>query len=150
MTNAPSRAKQIVRKGDVLFGTTRPMLKRYNLISDRYDNQTCSTGFCVLRVQETKALPKWIFYNIKTSSFLTHVEKYQKGASYPAISDKHVKEYEILLPSLLVQKHIVNILDQFEILINDLTEGLPKEIELRQKQYEYYREQLLDFHKKDS
>ncbi|ELA08008.1 hypothetical protein MOMA_05591 [Moraxella macacae 0408225] len=52
---------------------------------------------------------------------------------------------KIPLPPLSEQKRIVAILDKFETLTNSITEGLPKEIELRQKQYEYYREQLLDF-----
>lgn len=56
---------------------------------------------------------------------------------------------KILLPSIPVQKHIVNMLDKFEELINDISEGLPREIELRQKQYEYYREKLLSFSQKD-
>jgi len=47
---APSRAQQIVREGDVLFGTTRPMLKRYCVISAEFDGQIASTGYCVLRV----------------------------------------------------------------------------------------------------
>ncbi|MBS4769732.1 restriction endonuclease subunit S [Carnobacteriaceae bacterium zg-ZUI240] len=51
------------------------------------------------------------------------------------------------LPPLPVQEYIVSILDKFDALINDLSSGIPKEIELRQKQYEYYRGKLLDFKK---
>ncbi len=56
-----------------------------------------------------------------------------------------IMDYEILVPPLYVQEYVVSILDKFDSLINDINEGLPKEIELRQKQYEYYREKLLDF-----
>ena len=56
-----------------------------------------------------------------------------------------LKAYPILIPPLSVQEHVVSILDKFDNLVNDVKEGLPKEIELRQKQYEYYREKLLDF-----
>lgn len=56
-----------------------------------------------------------------------------------------LKKYQILIPSLPVQEYVVSILDKFDALINDISQGLPKEIELRQKQYEYYREKLLDF-----
>ena len=62
--NAPSRAQQIVHKGDVLFATTRPTLKRFCQIGDDYDGQICSTGFCVLRVKENFVLPRWIFHII--------------------------------------------------------------------------------------
>lgn len=53
--------------------------------------------------------------------------------------------YKVPLPSLEEQQRIVDILDRFDTLCNDLTAGLPAEIEVRQKQYEYYRDRLLDF-----
>ena len=56
-------------------------------------------------------------------------------------------QLKIPVPSLPVQEYVVSILDKFDTLINDISQGLPKEIELRQKQYEYYREKLLDFKK---
>ncbi|AJQ45377.1 hypothetical protein JM47_02125 [Ureaplasma diversum] len=62
-----------------------------------------------------------------------------------SISRDRIYDIQIPIPPLEVQNHIVSILDQFNTLTNDLTQGLPKEIELRQKQYEYYREQLLSF-----
>jgi type I restriction enzyme S subunit len=58
-----------------------------------------------------------------------------------------MEKIKIHLPSLAVQAHIVDILDKFDALVNDITQGLPREIELRQKQYEYYREKLLTFKK---
>lgn len=60
-----------------------------------------------------------------------------------------IMEYGFPLPSLPVQEYIVSILDKFDVLINDISQGLPKEIELRQKQYEYYRERLMDFPRKN-
>lgn len=146
-TTAPSRAQQIVLENDIIFGTTRPLLKRYCIIPKEYNNQICSTGFCVLRADENIVLPKWIFYLISTSSFYAYVEKNQKGTSYPAISDTEVKKFEIPLPPLEEQKRIVEILDRFDKYINDIKEGLPAEIEMRQKQYEHYRKELLDFKK---
>ena len=99
--NAPSRAQQIVQAGDVLFGTTRPTLKRYCFIDNKYNGQICSTGFCVLRADESVVLQKWIYYNIASSAFFDHVEKFQKGASYPAISDTDVKCFKIPVPPTL-------------------------------------------------
>ena len=147
INNAPSRAKQIVHKDDVLFGTTRPQFQRITIIPQQLNNQICSSGFCVMRADKDIVLPRWIFYMISTSSFKLHVERYEKGASYPSISDGNVMKYKLLIPSLKVQNYIVSILDKFDTLVHDLNQGLPKEIELRQKQYEYYREKLLDFPK---
>ena len=56
---------------------------------------------------------------------------------------ERILKYNFSLPSLEIQERIVNVLDNFEKIYNDLNIGLPKEIELRQKEYEYYREQLL-------
>ena len=148
--SAPSRAQQLVHSQDVLFGSTRPMLKRCCLISDEYHNQICSTGFCVLRANTDFVLPKWIFFMISTSDFYKHIEKYQKGASYPAISDTEIKSYKIAVPPIYEQQRIVDILDRFDKLCNDISEGLPAEIEARQKQYEYYRDKLLTFKKKEA
>ncbi|UTD13939.1 restriction endonuclease subunit S [Treponema denticola] len=58
-----------------------------------------------------------------------------------------LKKFSIPLPSLSVQKYIVSILDKFDTLAHNISEGLPKEIEQRKKQYEYYREKLLNFPK---
>ena len=128
-----------------MFATTRPLLKRYCLIDSEYDGQICSTGFCVLRANTDNVLQKWVLYHIASSSFYYHVEKYQQGASYPAISDANVKGYRIPVPPIEEQERIVAILDRFDALCNDLTSGLPAEIEARQKQYEYYRDKLLSF-----
>ena len=145
--NAPSRARQIINENDVLFGTTRPLLKRYYFVGKEYDRQLCSTGFCVLRADTEKILPKWIYYNIMTKRFLEFVKMNEKGTSYPAISDSNIKNFKIPVPPIYVQDYVVSILDKFDKLVNDINEGLPKEIELRQKQYEYYRERLLNFPK---
>ena len=67
--NAPSRAQQIVKTGDILLGTTRPTLKRYCQIPLQYDNQICSTGYCVYRANKEYVLSRWIFHNIGNSRF---------------------------------------------------------------------------------
>ena len=139
--SAPSRAQQIVQTDDILLGTTRPMLKRYCMIPETYDNEICSTGFCVLRANTEIVLPKWIYHNIATTDFFAYVEQNQKGASYPAISDTRVKAFSLPVPPLEVQREIVHILDSFTLLTAELT----AELTARKKQYEFYRNKLLTF-----
>ena len=86
---------------------------------------------------------------ISTKKFIEYIEANQKGTAYPTISDTDLKKFEIFIPNLEEQKKIVNILDKFDKLVNDISEGLPSEIELRKKQYEYYRDKLLMFAVKD-
>lgn len=67
------------------------------------------------------------------------------GGTVKSISMKKLLLLPIPLPPLSVQREIVEILDKFDTLCNSISEGLPKEMELRRKQYEYYRNQLLTF-----
>lgn len=143
--NAPSRAQKIVLKNDVIFATTRPTQQRLCLIDDEYSGHIASTGYCVLRAKIDEVLPKWIFFNLTTITFKNYVEDNQSGSAYPAISDAKVKEFKIPVPSLKEQERIVTILDKFDLLTNSISEGLPKEIELRKKQYDFYRDLLLTF-----
>jgi len=70
---------------------------------------------------------------------------YISGAAQPKLNQKNLNKIKIPTPSFAEQKKIVSILDKFDTLTSSISEGLPKEIELRRKQYEYYREQLLSF-----
>ena len=70
---------------------------------------------------------------------------YISGGAQPKLNQKNLNRIEIPLPSQERQKYIVDILDRFDAICNDLTSGLPAEIEARQKQYEYYRDRLLSF-----
>ena len=97
-------------------------------------NQAC----CNLEIDDTLALYKFVFYNI--------CKEYEKlkslgEGSQNNISGQKIKDYRIPIPSLAIQQSIVEKLDAFESLISSLKE----EIALRQKQYEYYREKLLNF-----
>ena len=70
---------------------------------------------------------------------------YITGAAQPKLNKKNLNSIPIPLPTLNKQKEIVEILDRFDSLCNDITSGIPAEIEARQKQYEYYRDKLLTF-----
>jgi type I restriction enzyme S subunit len=72
------------------------------------------------------------------------------GGSVASIDSKKLFSFRIPIPHPEKQAHIVAILDKFDALANSLTEGLPREIELRQKQYAYYRDVLLSFPKPES
>ncbi|OYX43756.1 hypothetical protein B7Y94_00880 [Candidatus Saccharibacteria bacterium 32-49-12] len=109
--NAPSRAQKIIKTDDVLFGTTRPTLNRLCIVPGEYDEQICSTGFCVLRANTDLVTPSFVYYLLTTKAFVEYVEATQRGTSYPAVTDKDVKQFEFVLPSLEEQKKIVERLD---------------------------------------
>ena len=69
----------------------------------------------------------------------------KRGAGIPHVSSDALSKVVLTIPSLEEQTRIVSILDRFDALCNDLSGGLPAEIEARQRQYEYYRDKLLTF-----
>ncbi|MBU1064578.1 restriction endonuclease subunit S, partial [bacterium] len=86
LTNAPSRAKKIIKTNDVIFATTRPTLKRVVKITNQFDNQICSTGFVVLRSKKDVIESEIIFYFLQTDIFMDRMESIQRGTSYPAVT----------------------------------------------------------------
>lgn len=89
---------------------------------------------------------KFIFY------FLTNLYNTLKSEmrNYGMLNLTNLRQFRIPIPCIAEQKRIVSILDKFDTLTNSITEGLPREIELRQKQYEYYRDLLFSFPKPET
>lgn len=79
------------------------------------------------------------------NTFLSYITQNAVHASVTSIRKRMLDNYLVPVPPLEEQKRIVAILDRFDALCNDLTSGLPAEIEARKKQYEYYRDKLLTF-----
>lgn len=92
---------------------------------------------------------KYLSYYFHTSMFAKQKKKLAYGTKVIDVSPNSLNDVEIPLPPLSEQQRIVSILDRFDALCNDLTSGLPAEIESRRKQYEYYRDSLLDFPRRD-
>ena len=90
---------------------------------------------------------KYISYLLQTECFQTQKKPFVTGTKVMRISKESLAKIKIPVPPLSEQRRIVAILDKFEALVNDLTEGLPAEIAARQEQYEYYRDKLLSFPK---
>ena len=112
--DAPSRAKQIVKTGDVLFGTTRPTLKRVCTINKEFDGSICSTGFCVIRPKQEIIKSHIVYYNLLTNSFYAYIEPLQSGASYPAVTDKIVKSFTIPIPPIELQQEFASKIEFIE------------------------------------
>ena len=94
---------------------------------------------------QTTQNSRYLNYWLRSTSFQSQKERKVTGTKVVRINSKDMENFKIVLPPLTEQKRIVSILDNFNTLANSLSEGLPKEIELRQKHYEYWRNQLLNF-----
>ena len=91
---------------------------------------------------------KYLAYYFCTTNFAQQKEKLAHGTKVIEVTPDRLKEIKIPLPPLEIQEKIVRILDKFDLLCNDLANGLPAEISARRKQYEYYRDKLLTFKEK--
>lgn len=131
---------------DILIGNIRPYLKKIWLA----DNNGGTNGDVLdIRVLDTTILlPRYLFYVLSSDKFFNYDMQHSKGAKMPRGNKDAVMNYPIPIPPLEEQQRIVSILDRFDKLCNDISEGLPAEINARQKQYEYYRDKLLTFKEK--
>ena len=125
--DAPSRARRLVKENDVIFATVRPTLKRIAIIPKELDNQICSTGYFILR-PNPEINHRYLFYSLFTKDFLSNMEKLQKGASYPAVTDNDMRNQELSFPTLPEQQRIVDILDQTFAAIDQAIENTEKNL----------------------
>ena len=100
---------------------------------------------------------RYLYQVLADDKFFEYNMQHAKGAKMPRGNKPKIMEYLVPIPypddvekSLKEQARIVAILDKFDALTNSITEGLPREIELRQQQYEYYRDLLLSFPKPEA
>jgi type I restriction enzyme, S subunit len=113
---APSRARQLIAKGDVLISTVRPNLNAVARVPDEFHEATASTGFCVLRPNIRKVDGGYLFHWVKSPQFIREMVNKATGASYPAVSDRIIFNAQIPLPNLASQRRIADILDHAEAL----------------------------------
>ena len=109
--DAPSRARQKVRRGNTLFSTVRTYLKNIAMVPPEFDGEVASTGFCVLN-PACGVDQKFIFYLVLNDEFTSNLNPLQRGTSYPAVRNDDVLAQEILLPPLAEQHRIVAAIEQ--------------------------------------
>ncbi len=91
---------------------------------------------------------KFLSYYFHSNNFFEQKKKLAHGTKVIEVTPSALNDIKIPLPPLAEQKRIVKILDRFENLCNDISSGLPAEIKMRKKQYEFYRDKLLSFKEK--
>ncbi|SSV53195.1 restriction endonuclease subunit S [Acinetobacter nosocomialis] len=132
-------------EGDILIGNIRPYLKKI-WQADRIGGT--NGDVLVIRLKDEAVNAQYLYQILADERFFEYNMQHAKGAKMPRGNKDKIMEYRFQIPKNLdEQARIVSILDKFEKLTNSLTEGLPREIELRQKQYEYYRDLLYSFSK---
>jgi len=110
LSKAPSRAKRLVRPGDTVLSTVRPNRRSMFYVNKPADDWVVSTGFAVLRPDEQRIHPRFLYCCVFNQAFTDYLITREKGAAYPAVSPEDIANVEIPLPSLTHQRAIACIL----------------------------------------
>ena len=135
-----------VEFGDVIITNTSENIDDVcKAVTYLVDEQGVTGAHACIFKPSVEIIGKYVAYYTQTDVFYNQKRKFAKGAKVIDVSTTDLAKIKVPVPPISVQEKIVKILDKFDTLTNSITEGLPKEIELRRTQYEYYREQLLSF-----
>jgi type I restriction enzyme S subunit len=110
---APSRARRIARRNDILISTVRPYLRSFCKIDDDDENLVASTGFAIVRAKPNVD-PDFLYQHVLSPNFVDHLIPRMRGSNYPAVSAKDVGDYSLPLPPLPEQRHIAEILSSVD------------------------------------
>ena len=129
--------------GEVLISASGTIGR--TVIFDGSDAYFQDSNIVWIENDESQVLNKYLFYYYKIAKWGA-----SEGGTIARLYNDNLRKVAIPIPTLAEQQRIVDILDKFDALTTSITQGLPREIELRQKQYEYYRDQLLNFPKPEN
>ena len=139
-----SLRRSILQANDILFTIAGATIGKCVVVPASALPANTNQALAIIRLKENYE-HKYIFYLLKSKYMKDYIQKSIKGSAQPNLNLQQLNDFVIPVPPLEVQKCIVDILDRFNALCNDISSGLPAEIEMRQKQYEYYRDKLLTF-----
>ena len=139
-SKAPSRATQVIREGDLIIGTTRPYLKKFAIVNDKYDSCVCSSGFQVI-VPNTETNVEFLYEYLKSSIAVAQFEFFMTGALYPAITTKDLKKILIPLPPIDIQNKIVAHIAEMKSQIKMLRQ---QAIDLRDKALKDFEKEIFE------
>ena len=132
----PSRAQQCLEVNDILIATVRPNLKNIAVLTKKYDNPIGTSGFCVLRCRNCKK--NWLLYSILTNEFTNSMNKKTTGASYPAIKNSDILDFEIPVPPIELQNKFENFVEDVNSISKQLDNSIQKMenlLEIRMNNY---------------
>lgn len=141
-----------VKYGDVLFVGSSETLEEVGMsssVTTEPQSNVYLNSFCFgVRFKEgIELMPEFSKFLFRSPVMRHQIYKTANGVTRFNISKERFKKNLISIPPLFEQQRIISILDKFDTLTNSISKGLPKEIELRRKQYEYYRNEILSFPK---
>ena len=145
------KEEQLLKEGDILIcagSGSRSHIGKVAYI-ERDMNYTFGGFMAVIRCDDC-VNKRYLFHVLRSCLFSSYLDRTLNSSTINNLNYSVMKGFEFPMPSITLQNKIAAILDRFDTLCNDLTQGLPAEIAARKKQYEYYRDKLLTFSRKDA
>lgn len=142
-------SRKYAEKGDILFAITSEDIPLVGNSVAYLGNERIMVGGDIVVMKHNQD-PKYMAYALSTSDAIKQKGKGKVKSKVVHTNVPSLQEIVIPIPSMTEQKRIASILDRFDSLTTDLTKGLPAEIEKRRQQYEYYRDKLLTFKRKEA
>lgn len=146
ITSMAVKGKGLFEAGSFILATTATIGEHALLIADSLANQRF-TNLKIRKSLQNSLLTKFVFYYMFVVDDYCKTHTHKSG--FESVDMDALRKMPFPIPSIEEQERIVKILDRFESLVNDLSQGLPAEIAAVQQQYEYYRNKLLTFPRKD-
>ena len=135
--------------GDVLFSGTGT-IGETAVVEKTPSNWNIKEGVYAIKPDQSMITSRFLRYLLMTERIRAEYMKKAAGGTVKSVPMKEMRLLQIPLPTLERQQELVKLLDRFDAICNDLSSGLPAEIEARTKQYEYYRDKLLSFPRKET
>ena len=145
------KEEQLLKEGDILIcagSGSRSHIGKVAYI-ERDMNYTFGGFMAVIRCDDC-VNKRYLFHVLRSCLFSSYLDRTLNSSTINNLNYSVMKGFEFPMPSITLQNKIVSILDRFDALCHDLTQGLPAEIAARKKQYEYYRDKLLTFPRKNT
>jgi len=116
LSEAPSRAKRLVKHEDIIYSTVRPIQRHYGFIQNPIDTLVVSTGFSVIEVDKKLANPKFIYYFLSSNEIVEALDVIAEASTttYPSLKPKDIEDLDIYLPPLEEQKTIAEVLSSLD------------------------------------
>jgi type I restriction enzyme, S subunit len=140
--------RSILQSNDILFAIAGATIGKCSVVEQSILPANTNQALAIVRLGEGINV-KFVFYCMQTAAMKDYIAKYNKASAQPNLNLQQISDFRIPFPPLPEQNRIVSLLDKFDTLTTSISEGLPREITLRQKQYEYYRDLLLTFPKSE-
>lgn len=134
----------LVKPGDLLMARTGATFGKTMLI-EKETSAVFASFLIRIRLDEHVMVPSYYWHFAQSNLYWDQANASVSNGGQPQFNANVLKKVRVPVPSINHQTQVVNILDKLDILVNDISIGLPAEIKARRQQYEYYRDQLLSF-----